>query len=684
MLKTLNARVALLIAAILLWPNPAPAVTTPVQIATTGMPGVGTEAPNVLSVALPIQNIGSATAENVNITAVSLVAAPFVGPAVFPVALGNLAPGASVPVNAQFDRSALTPGSNYRMTVAGTYQTGGVTHGFAVNRNITMPLPSPGQSTLTPVVVTSQFVTDPPNLPVPSTLPEDEAEGRNPPGPPVPQGRPQLLFPGAFQTNLSGDQSPPGLGGGAPTISFGQDTSFGRSGGTPVDPSGASGSSANAANVVLTTGNTYASVSVDGGQTFTNINPFCMFGYIACDSAGNPTGSPLVDGNLCCDQIVQYVPSISRFIWLMQTWPSGWVNGVRTDAFNNPIPSRNNRLRVVVVSPDDVRSWATGGSSSWLVFDLTTGTFGLNGANDWMDYPDLAVGNTFLYVSVDKMVKNGGLIVARIPLNQLTAAGTINIGYTGANDIDGKAHGSHLTQNSGDSMFWAGHNTTNKLTVFNMPESSNVFSWRDVNINSYSNSDYSSSTPTGTNWLMGSNGFGLENLLGAVRVPFIGLCDPTLGCPPDEVWFAWGAGKDSGRNRPQPYVEVVHLDSQSFSVKQQMHIWNQSYAFAYPAFSRNSNGEVGVALGVGGGDREAHTSVGFMGDFQVWAMSNSDSSITRYGDYVTIRKASPNEKLFSAVGYGIRTGIGFDPHYVLFGRFCDVNPNDPSCQIIIK
>jgi hypothetical protein len=275
-------------------------------------------------------------------------------------------------------------------------------------------------------------------------------------------------------------------------------------------------------------------------------------------------------------------------------------------------------------------------------------------------------------------------VVARIPLNQLTAAGTINIGYTKASDIDGKAHGSHLTQNPGDSMFWAGHNGTNKLTIFNMPENTNNFSWRDVDINSYSNADYSSKTLTVNNWLAGSNGFGLENVQGAVRVPVTGLCDPSAGCPADEIWFGWGAGKDTGNNRPQPYVEVVHVDSQNFSVKQQMHIWNSSYAFAYPAFARNSSGEIGVAIAVGGPDREAHTSVGFMGDFLVWALSNSDSSISRYGDYLTIRKASPNEKLFSAVGYGIRTGVGFDPHYVLFGRFCDVNPNDSSCQIIIK
>ena len=62
-------------------------------------------------------------------------------------------------------------------------------------------------------------------------------------------------------------------------------------------------------------------------------------------------------------------------------------------------------------------------------------------------------------------------------------------------------------------MFWAGHNAQNKLTVFNLPENSNNFAWRDIDINSYSNADYSSKTPTGTNWLQGSNGFGLDTLI---------------------------------------------------------------------------------------------------------------------------------------------------------------------------
>lgn len=654
--------------------------TSPVEI-TSGLPGIGTDSPNLLLVALPIQNIGMTTAQKVKITSIKLDPAALIG-SVSPASLGDLIEGAVVTINAQFDRSSLTPGSEYPLSVTGEYEAGGTTHSFTLNSTVTAPSNASSGEFIAKVSTSkSVFISNPKFYPVPADLIDNEEEGRNPEGAPVPIGKTQLLFPAAFSTKFMGEQLPPVNvpGAAVPTVSFGKDTPFGRNnGGTPVDPSGASGVGANAANVVLTTGNTYASVSVDGGQTFTNLNPFCMFGYISCDAAGNQIGSPLVDGNLCCDQVIHYAPSINRFIWLMQTWPTNWVNGG-----NRSNPSGNNRLRIVVVSPDDVRSWATGGASSWLVFDLTTAGLGLTGANDWLDYPDLSIGNNSLYVSVDKLGSgNGGLLVARIPLNQLSAAGTINYRYTNPSDINGRAHGSHLMQNPGDSIFWAGHNATNKLTVFNWPESSNNFAWRDVNINSYSNTDYSSNTPTGTNWLAGASGFGLENVQGAVRVPLLGLCNPALGaCPPaDELWFAWGAGKNTANNRPQPYVEVVHIDSQSFALKEQMHIWNASYAFAYPAFARNARNEVGVAIGVGGGDREAHTSVGFMGDFTVWSLSTSDSSITRYGDYLTIRKASPNDTLFSAVGYGIKAATGFDPHYVLFGRFCDVNPKDAACN----
>ena len=648
------------------------APASPVQI-ITGEPGVGTDTPNTLLIALPLRNVGTGTAQNLTVTSAVLVSAPRLGPA-FPLAFSAVPPDNGVVVNAQFDKSALVPRAKYRLTMTGTYQVASTTYGFSVNRNIQVPPASPGNGVLITGTTTSTFIT-PGRYPVPDTLPEpDENEGNNPLGILVPVGRQQTVFP--FTSPSSGEQ-PPGGGNAAGGVLFGKNTPFGKNGGTPVDPSGATATTGNAANIVLSTGNTYASISTDGGATFTNVNPFCMFGYDTCDAAGNTVGAPLVDGDLCCDQVVQYVPGINRFVWLMQTWPTGNVRG----ANSKTTTPGNNRLRLVIVSPDDVRSWATGGGSSWLVLDLTSGLFNL-GTNGWMDYPDLSVGDNFLYVSVDRLGTGNGLIVARIALNQLTNAQTVTVEFTDPAN-GGNAHGSHITQNTGNALFWAGHNGTNKLTVFNLPENTNVYSWRDVDINSYQNStaSYTSSTPTGTNWLGGANpvppnkGFALEEVIGAVRVPEPrGLCSPSGPCPTpaDELWFAWGAGKDTTNNRAQPYVEVVHIDSGDFSVKQQMHIWNPNFAFAYPAFARNARGEVGVSLGAGGGDREAHTSVGFMGDFQVWALSSSDSSITRYGDYMNVRRSGTNENIFSAVGYGI-VKSAFDPHFAIFGRPCDID-----------
>src|SRR5439155_17156728 len=67
-----------------------------------------------------------------------------------------------------------------------------------------------------------------------------------------------------------------------------------------AEPSGG----ANGGGVVFMTANQFAAYSTDGGATFTQLDPTTIF--------------PEDDGGFCCDQIVQYVPSIDRFIWLLQ------------------------------------------------------------------------------------------------------------------------------------------------------------------------------------------------------------------------------------------------------------------------------------------------------------------------------------------------------------------------------
>ncbi len=655
----------------------AGAQSTPVQL-MTGVAGTATAAPNVLRVALPVKNRGTGMATDVRVTAVTMRGASRLAPASFPVGLGNLAAGASLVIHASFDRAGLAAGNQPLLTVSGTYMIGGVRYGFTLNRPVAIPPDAPGSAVLRSASVASRAFT-PDHFPLPSTFPVKEANP-NPPGPPVPASPPRFLF--NITTNASGANQGAGQPGGtgAPSFAFGESGRFAGVTGNPPDPNGASGGG-----VILTTVNTTAAISIDGGATFVNINPFCMFGYVVCDAGGGWVfGNYLVDGNLCCDQAVVYAPSINRFIWLMQTWPNGWPDGQnRTDAAGNPTPPGNNRVRMVVVSPQDVRNWATGQASSWITFDLSTATFGM-GANQWLDWPSLAVGTTFLYMSIDQV--GPGLVVARMRLDQLATVGTIGVEFTDPTKTS-MSYGSHLMQNTGDTMYWAGHNGTDKLRVFDMPENTNVYSWRDTAINSYLNSDYSSNTPSGMNWLQGSAGFGLEQVTGAARRRPTVFSPPGVPPPPDELWFAWGAGRDNSRGRAHPYVEIVRIDNRDYQLREQIHVWNAGFAFGYPMLAVNSNNEIGVNLGVGGGTMEAVTAAGFLGDLLVWIPTASDCSVGRFGDWLGLRRSGNNGELFAATGYRMTNAGGacaYDPTFNEFGRFCDVHPNDASCRIIIK
>ena len=97
----------------------------------------------------------------------------------------------------------------------------------------------------------------------------------------------------------------------------------------------------------------------------------------------------------------------------------------------------------------------------------------------------------------------------------------------------------------------------------------------------------------------------------------------------------------------------------------QFAIWNNDYAFAYPALATNDRDEVGIALGWGGKTFYANSAVGILGDFVVWYPALSNASTTRWGDYVTARQASPQTGMFAGFGYSIDTtsggGVSFDP-----------------------
>jgi hypothetical protein len=252
---------------------------------------------------------------------------------------------------------------------------------------------------------------------------------------------------------------------------------------------------------------------------------------------------------------------------------------------------------------------------------------------------------------------NSGLEVVRIPLGQLQAGGTILFDYTTPSHSS-LAWGSHLTQNTGNEIFWAAHDGNSSLRVFSLAEGSNTYFWRNVGISSWPNNTLTSTTPDRQDWLR--FGFPGNSIIGSTRTS-------------SSLWFAWTAGTNGDFR--QPHVQMVALDrSRNFSRTQQVQIWNDSYAFAYPALATNvCTDEVGLSLGYGGNGNYENHVVGIWGDFVVYVTTGSTLGVNRYGDYLSIRQ-DPISGLFDAFGYGVSSATGgamqSDVRQVVFGRSC--------------
>jgi hypothetical protein len=482
--------------------------------------------------------------------------------------------------------------------------------------------------------------------------PDDDANEF--PAPKIPRGPFRgFLTPGAANQPLDFKSGGGGGAGGDPVV-FGVYTNSGTVA-APASTVAADISGAESGSIVLATGNWYILYSFDGGNTFTTLDPTTVFDNTA-------------DGGFCCDQIVQYAPSIDRFIWLMQF--SSGANG-------------KNRIRIASASPETVHSSKC---TSWTYWDLTSDALGvvttaadaaLANPIHWLDYPNMSVGTNYLYASVDNVGNGGaspptgGRIVIRIPLSEIAAGGTINYGYTHWQD-GGLAYAGHVTQNTGDEAYWAGNRNNSTLQVFSWNENSNSYFWRDVGVNNWPNGTLSSTGASGADWLTKAAAFPNAGVIGATRRG-------------NEVWFAWmassGTGSSGGFNFPNANVQVVKVDpTNNYNRIDQFAIWNNDYAFAYPALATNDRSEVGIALGWGGKTFDANSAVGILGDFVVWYPEASTFSTTRWGDFVTARQASPQTSLFAGFAYAIlkdtttTAGFRFDPYYILFGRNSIINP----------
>jgi len=362
---------------------------------------------------------------------------------------------------------------------------------------------------------------------------------------------------------------------------------------------------------VMTTGNTWMSLSLDGGQSFTSVNPTTIF--------------PNDYGGLCCDQLLQYVPEYDLFVWLMQ---------YRTST------GGQNAIRIAVQNTQEVRN---SNGTSWTYWDFTNDALAPSGT---LDYNDMSFGNRNLYWT-SSIGGGANRYVIRVPLAELQAKGTVNYQYTGSTN----AFWSHVTQNGSNAVYWAGHPDNSTLKVYSMRDDDNFYSWRDVNINSWPNNTMSSVAADGNNWLSDAS---WKTYVRAATVR------------DNNAIFAWNASNNG--SFPQTHVQIAEINTSSWSLVNQMQIWNPNFAFAYPHFATNQKGQIGIITAFGGGSFDASSGVGVWGDFVIYYPRLSSRSYTNYGHYHTVRRSGTDPEEWVSAGYTYETDGTVTPYYVRFNH----------------
>jgi len=645
----------------LFWVGSAQAAVTPVQLSTlNGATSVWDSDATKVGVELQIGNSGSAAANSVSVTSLS-VQGGTLSPGTLPIALGTINAGDDTMLDFVISVPTANGAKAYRLTISGTYTSSGKSYGFSLNWSVTPNSAGPGiisPHNGTAAIQNPATAIFPPAPVQPPFTPNAETPNFVPIGPPTGP---------LFTPTPTGTGVGPSTGGELVQIPI--NTTHGTGPGVPPDPDAA----AEGGGVALATYNTGISYSTDGGKHFTDVN---LFNPVA----GRTSFFPQSDGGLCCDQVVVYVPAQNLFFWLQQYWP---ITACATNC--GPPVAKNATFKIT--QPDRERiAWATPAAikadfnNAWSYIDLTAnssvGSTGLGAANnEWVDYPDLAWSNTYLYFMVDHgfptpgQVYTGQRIVARLSLADITnpAATVVNYQYaliTGSSGLNKD----HIAQQAPGKMVFASLDNSSTLRVFTWNDTDNTISNSTVGITSIKQgTNYTSVAPDGIDWLASSFP---GNITGAVYRSVIPGLEQSAQ---DQYVFAFDAGVN-GAGRPNSYVRLETLTPSGggYSAIAEYDIWNSNYAFAMAALGRDNNDvspDMGITLAVGGGTiGYPQDSVGFKDDFVVFQVTSSNATQSflnanntkgaRFGDYFAARYIDGSDAQFAAEAYDVTLPAG--------------------------
>jgi hypothetical protein len=421
---------------------------------------------------------------------------------------------------------------------------------------------------------------------------------------------------------------------------------------------------------VFYTGNFYDALSTDGGQTFTNLDPYTAF--------------PSVFGGFCCDQRTLYVPSQNLTAWALLYGPNA---------------QNENEVRLAVANGQSGLE-----QNQWTYWDFlsTDPTLDLPSGLSF-DYPQLAVSANDLYLVVNELDSRGAIfaaVVYRCPLASLTAPNgdqpdLICTNFDQSGSLNGTSEDTFTpVTGAGTTMYWANHLSNSTLQVFSWPENVDypgVSSTAVAHSAFPDASPYLCPSPDGTNMCFSDD----WTIKGGW------LNGTTLG-------FLWDASQGSGAlgDFPYPYVHVVEINTTTMQKIDEPIIWNPTTAWTYPGVALDGEGGLGVSLAYGGGSNYPGSAI-MVRDVvspNAWQTMNLAMSTNgppgppgggslaegRWGDFLSVQPASGNGNTWVATSYVLDGSCGdnwgacvaVQPSFLWFGRACN-NPTGSLAHAVL-
>lgn len=368
--------------------------------------------------------------------------------------------------------------------------------------------------------------------------------------------------------------------------------------------------------------NWWAASSANGGASYNPVNPF--------------TGpSAPVDGGFCCDQQVIYDRRTNTLFFLQQ-----YINSATTGT-----------QRINVDANFD--------GSFDCYYDMVPQQFGF-AANNWADFPDLALDNGYLAhaSNVFSTTTNAftGAFVARYPLASMAACGAVAYNYFASPSVGSF----RIAQGGTDTIYFAAHLTNSSMRIYSWLDGSGTVNSYDRTVNAWPVATASCPGPDSRDWC----GFVDGRMTGAFAYNGI-------------VGFMWGVAQGGGLTAPN--IRIARFDRLSgFALVDQPVVYNPTTAFLYPSATVNDDGEVGGTLLYGGSATYPSCAAYLADAVNGWVMAPLENAFVstgstgpgsnRSGDYLTTRINYPRHSSFAGTCFSFATTTSSDSRLALFSR----------------